>query len=120
MSELLFQSTTSGTLHMESPARQPWAEILRVIASALGLSTSQSLPYAEWLQKVQANPDAAANPCMKIVPFLEDEFIRMATGAVILDTAKACKVSPTLKASAPLSEAHLMAYVEYWKREKFL
>ncbi|EKM53824.1 uncharacterized protein PHACADRAFT_125794 [Phanerochaete carnosa HHB-10118-sp] len=118
MSELLFGARTSGTLHMENPSRQPWTVILRVIASALGVPSDEFPPYAEWLQKVKADSDAATNPCVKIIPFLEDEFLRMATGQVVLDTAKARELSPTLDASVALSEEHIRAYIEYWKQEQ--
>ena len=73
------------------------------------LSVAGSLPYDAWLAQVQAAPlDAAANPCVKIVPFLEDEFVRMATGQVVLDTAVAQRLSPALRESGPLEEEHLV------------
>jgi hypothetical protein len=120
MTELLFGGATSGVLHMESPSRQSWAGILRVVASKLGLSIQQSLPYAQWLEKVKAVPDAMVNPCVKIIPFLEDEFIRMVTGEVVLDTVLTQRISPALHGLAPLSDENLVQYIEYWKREKFL
>ena len=119
VTELLFAASASGVLHMENPRRQPWAAILSVFARTLGVAGS--LPYDAWLAQVQAAPlDAAANPCVKIVPFLEDEFVRMATGQVVLDTAVAQRLSPALRASGPLEEEHLVRYAEYWKQEGFL
>lgn len=120
MTELLFNASASGVLHMENPSRQPWSSILAVFASELGLSVTEPLPFDEWLAKVKAVPDAAANPCVKIIPFLEEEFIRMATGEVVLGTSDAQKISPTLRASGPLTEEHLTQYAQYWKQEKFL
>ena len=73
------------------PAEKAGAIHAYVIALHWAITTlgvAASLPYDAWLAQVQAAaPDAAANPCVKIVPFLEDEFVRMATGQVVLDTA---------------------------------
>ena len=103
---------------MENPARQAWIDILSVLASSLSISSS--LPYDQWLEKVKSNPDAKTNPCVKIVPFLEEEFVRMATGVVVLDTKEAEKVSPTLASSKPVSEELVRKYVEFWTQQGFL
>ena len=118
MTELLLSEGTAPVYHLENPARQPSAGAIQILSSALGVS--KTVPFDEWLQRVQAKPDAAVNPCVKIIPFLEDEFIRMATGKVILDTAVSTKFSSTLKASQPLTESDLQRYVAYWRSEGFL
>lgn len=118
MTELLFNAPSSRVLHMENPARQSWSDILAVLSSSLSISTS--LPYGEWLEKVKSNPDAKTNPCVKIMPFLEEEFIRMATGVVVLDTKEAEKLSPTLESSQPVGEELVRKYVEFWRKEEFL
>lgn len=120
MAELLFNTPTSGVLHMENPARTPWAAILATLSSALALPPSAHVPYADWLAAVKANADARANPCAKIVPFLEEEFVRMATGTVVLDTERARGVSAALRESAPVDEGLLRGYVAYWRKEGFL
>lgn len=118
MTELLFNAPSSRVLHMENPARQSWSNILSVLSSSLSISTS--LPYDQWLEKVKSNPDAKTNPCVKIVPFLQEEFIRMATGVVVLDTKEAEKLSPTLETSQPVGEELVRKYVEFWRKEELL
>ncbi|OBZ65860.1 L-aminoadipate-semialdehyde dehydrogenase [Grifola frondosa] len=121
MVELLFAPRPACVYHLENPARQPWSEALEVLAAALGLPAEAApLPYAEWLARVRADTDTVRNPAGKIVPFLEDEFVRMATGWVVLDTAVARGASPTLEGSKPLSEGDLRRYVAFWRSEGFL
>ncbi|GJE97864.1 acetyl-CoA synthetase-like protein [Phanerochaete sordida] len=119
LSELLFAGAPPGTLHVENPARQPWPALLDALAGALGLP-AERLPYADWLRRVREHGDARANPCAKIVPFLNDEFVRMAAGQVVLDTSGARALSRTLDESAAVGEELVKAYVEGWKRENFL
>ncbi|KAL6304984.1 hypothetical protein BKA93DRAFT_731865 [Sparassis latifolia] len=119
--ELLFSPWSCPVYHLENPSRQPWSEALEVYASELKLSSpDQTLPYLQWLDKVRENPDTVANPSVKIMPFLESEFLRMATGQVVLDMSIAKTMSPSLKACGPLEPSHLLRYVKFWRDEGFL
>lgn len=122
MFEILFSSTSSQSpvLHLESPARQPWDAILKTLAAALSLPHAQLTPYNEWLGKVQALPDPERNPCIKILPFLQDEFVRMASGDVVLDTARTQQCSETLSTMEVVSDELIKRYVAYWKGVRFL
>ncbi|OBZ75494.1 L-aminoadipate-semialdehyde dehydrogenase [Grifola frondosa] len=121
MVELLFAPRPVAVYHLENPARQPWSEALEVLASALGLpAEAMPLPYVEWLACVRADTNTVRNPVGKIVPFLEDEFVRMAMGVVVLDTVVACVALPMLEGSKPLSEGDLRRYVAFWRKEGFL
>ncbi|KAI0685571.1 hypothetical protein BC835DRAFT_1456089 [Cytidiella melzeri] len=121
-----FLLSTSSTplrpiLHLENPTRQPWTNILARFASCLGLPTDdERIPFAEWLKIVRDYGDAEENPCVKITSFLESEFLRMATGDVVLDTTAAKAISHTLAGSCAVPDDILERYVEYWKRERFI
>jgi len=49
------------------------------------------------------------------VKFLEQEFTAMASGAVVLDTKKARRVSRTLAGSGGIGSRHVDLYVKYWR-----
>ncbi|PSR74015.1 hypothetical protein PHLCEN_2v10199 [Hermanssonia centrifuga] len=121
MREILFARTPSRPiLHLENPSRQPWSEILETIGAVLDIPRQRSVPFSDWLLRVKAVPDAVANPCVKILPFLEDEFLRMATGKVVLDMKVATSISSTMRGSAAITEEQLRSYVNNWKTENFL
>lgn len=123
MTELLFHlssSPTSPVVHLENPARQEWSHILSTIASELGLSSTDRPSFEEWLELVQTHDNLSNNPCAKIIPFLKDEFIRMATGQVVLDVTTSQSISPTLANSTPLSTDQLRKFVAYWRKEQFI
>lgn len=100
--------------------RQPWSDVLTAVASAIGVSLEDRPTFAAWLVMVRMNAESSGNPCVKIIPFLEEEFVRMATGRVVLDTTRARSASTTLASSRALSQEHLLKFVEYWKTEKFI
>ena len=113
--ELLFQpSPLDPVYHLENPMRQPWSDLLVLFSRALGLP-SRVIPFEAWLDKVRSIADVEKNPAGKVVKFLEEEFIEMASGAVVLDTKKARRVSRTLAGSGGIGSRHVDLYVKYWR-----
>ncbi|CAZ81322.1 unnamed protein product [Tuber melanosporum] len=113
--ELLFQSSPPDPIyHLENPMRQPWSDLLVLLSRALGLP-SKIIPFEAWLDKVRSITDAEKNPAGKVVKFLEEEFTAMASGAVVLDTRKARRVSRTLAGSGGIESRHVDLYVKYWR-----
>ena len=117
MIELLFANDSSRVLHLENPTRQPWADILGALSTSLSVST---LPYEKWLEKVKSTQGPETNPCAKIVPFLEGEFLRMAAGTVVLDTQEGRRLSETLRACDALDMRVVERYVDSWRQGGFL
>ncbi|KAF7789287.1 hypothetical protein EIP86_000228 [Pleurotus ostreatoroseus] len=139
---LLAPACDDGTfppiLHLENPCRQSWAGITQALSTLLGLPREARVGFTEWLSLVktfQACPalsngdqhgshEAAAsekaNPAVKLIPFLEGSFMRLATGEVVLDTLVAQGLSSTLKNCGPVSDKLLAHYVEYWRATGFL
>lgn len=113
--ELLFQpSPPDPVYHLENPMRQPWSDLLVLLSRALGLP-SKIIPFEAWLDKVRSITDVEKNPAGKVVKFLEEEFTTMASGAVVLDTKKARRVSRTLAGSGGIGSRHVDLYVKYWR-----
>jgi hypothetical protein len=123
MVELLFSDTFRPIYHVENPSRQSWSGVLETFAALLGDSdeTLPIIPFQDWLQAVkQHNDDPEKNPSLKILPFLERDFLRHATGDLILGTAQSRKDSPTLVRSTALDRRHLEEYVQYWMQMEVL
>jgi hypothetical protein len=128
IAELLFSSGFQPIYHMENPSRQSWQGILENLASILnsdkGQPQSQPLPiipFATWLSRVQGlGNDQEHNYAQKVMQFLEHDFIRLASGVVILRTTNAKLDSPTMVKSTALDRKHLEEYCDYWRKEGFL
>lgn len=109
--ELLLQPAAAEPVyHLENPVRQPWADVLSLLSNALGLAAV--IPYEQWLDQVRALDDDAAG---RLVKFLEEEFVSMASGTVVLDTKNARAASKTLAACGGIGESHVQLYVKYWR-----
>lgn len=118
ITELLFSDGFQPFYHMENPSRQSWAGLLHNLASVLGGSDGPLplIPFSEWLERVRAlGDDPARNAAFKVLSFLEHDFVRMASGPVILRTACAREDSPTMVKSTSLDRKHLEEYVAYWQ-----
>ena len=126
--ELLFSSGFQPIYHMENPSRQSWRDVLQNFASILSTNDGKAqpqplpiIPFASWLSRVQElGNDQEQNYALKVMPFLESEFIRTASGVIILEMTNAKLDSPTLMSSTPLDRKHLEEYCDYWRKQGFL
>jgi hypothetical protein len=55
-----------------------------------------------------------------LLPFLREEFQVLSSGGVVLDTARARRVSRSLRGCNGVSIELLDLYLESWRRERFL
>ncbi|TVY85269.1 Citrinin polyketide synthase [Lachnellula suecica] len=109
--------------HIENPVRQSWPEMLVVLAQALGIPEGNLLPYDEWIRRVREFPPSLAaseNPAARLVEFFNTDFLRMACGGMVLDTAHSREHSGTLRNCEPISKELVLKYVKYWKEMGFL
>ena len=130
VAELLFSSGFQPIYHMENPSRQSWRDVLENLASILNSSNSLTqpqpqplpiIPFATWLSRVQElGNDQEHNYALKVMPFLEREFIHTASGVVVLGMTNAKLDSQTLASSTALDRKHLEAYCDYWRKQGFL
>ncbi|KAI0890811.1 hypothetical protein F4806DRAFT_501676 [Annulohypoxylon nitens] len=107
--------------HIENPSRQPWQEMISILADELGVPGENIIPFSAWLQRVEEHHGPAKhNPALGLVDFLRQHFVRMSCGELVLDTAKSREHSETLRNSRPVSPDLVTRYIRVWKDMEFL
>jgi len=120
--------------HVDNPVRQEWTEMVPVLARALGITVDASkegggggggggvIAFKEWVRRVRRFPGSVEkdNPAFKLIDFLDDNFLRMSCGGLLLDTDRTREHSPSLAAMGPVSAEVAEGYVRYWKSIGFL
>ncbi|MCJ1243592.1 hypothetical protein MMC30_000789 [Trapelia coarctata] len=120
ISELLLTTRpTDLVYHLENPVRQPWQDALTLIASKLGFSDTDLLPFDDWLDTVSMSA-GDENPAKLLIDFFKADFRHMACGNVMLSTENAQKVSSTLREMDVISDATISAYIDRWRSIGFL
>ncbi|KIK51463.1 hypothetical protein GYMLUDRAFT_101031 [Collybiopsis luxurians FD-317 M1] len=97
--ELLFSTGFRPIYHLENPSRQSWASAPDGLAAIFGSKDAPLpiIPFKDWLDRARVlREDPSYNYALKVMHFLERDFIRMASGTVILRTAESKLDSPTL------------------------
>lgn len=123
---VLGETTKGGIYHVDNPIRQPWSEMLPLLAQELGIPASNIVPFEEWIRRVRAFPSTGSagkddlNPAKRLVDFLEADFQRMSCGGVLLRTERSCSDSETMRNVGPVDDATVRQYVQSWKRSGFL
>lgn len=102
--------------------RQPWREMVPVLADALDIPRSNIIPFREWVNRVRQFPGSVEtdNPAGMLVDFLEQHFVRMSCGRLIMETSKSTEHSRTLRATKPISDDLVRKYIRSWKEMGFL
>ena len=127
MVDLVLNSNASHPVyHVDNPVGQPWKEMNRVLARALGISDSTNIiPFKDWVRRVRVSPlvpeteNPAARPGMP--DWLETNFERMACGGLILGTERAQEHSSTMaKNVGPVSAEVVAKFLDYWRKAGFL
>ncbi|KAL0059558.1 hypothetical protein AAF712_013703 [Marasmius tenuissimus] len=119
--DLLFGERFRPFYHVENPVRQSWKEVLGYLSVLLAgpPGLEEPLPlvsFSEWTERVRrCSDDPVKNPALKIIRFLEEDFVRMASGKVVLGTELACEDSATLKGSVPVGRRQMEEYWVYWQ-----
>ncbi|KAK1220934.1 hypothetical protein PQX77_016274, partial [Marasmius sp. AFHP31] len=119
--ELLFGERFRPFYHLENPVRQSWKEVLGYLSVLLAgpPGLEEPLPlvsFSEWTERVRrCSHDPIKNPALRIIRFLEEDFVRMASGKVVLGTELACEDSAALKGSVPVGRRQIEEYWLYWQ-----
>ena len=120
LSELLFSSAANAPrpiYHIENPSRQPWREMVDLLANALGVPRSNVVPFDRWLDNVRRYPGPSTdNPAAQLASFFDADFIRMTCGGLVLDTTKSREHSSTLRKMDAVDQELVMKYIDTWKR----
>ncbi|EED22651.1 polyketide synthase, putative [Talaromyces stipitatus ATCC 10500] len=107
--------------HIDNPVRQQWLDTIPVLVDALGIPQSNVIPFKEWVGLVRRFPGSEVdNPAVRLIDFLDDNFLRMSCGGLLLDTTKSLKHSLTLAAIGPVSGDVARKYIQAWKDMGFL
>lgn len=124
LSDLLLGDATPNhpIYHIDNPVRQPWKEMIPILADALEIPRANIIPFSEWVRRVRQFPGNVEwdNPAAKLIEFLDDNFLRMSCGGLLLDTAKSREHSKALAAVGPVSGDVARKYIRYWKEIGFL
>ncbi|KAL4936283.1 hypothetical protein BDV06DRAFT_228045 [Aspergillus oleicola] len=124
LGDLLLQDEPAYPVyHIENPVRQPWPDMLTILADALNIPRPNVVPYEEWLRRVRQFPPSltvSENPAATLADFFETDFLRMSCGGMILDTTRSREHSATLKSLGPIDRELVMDYVAAWKACSFL
>lgn len=105
--------------HVENPVGQPWHEMTSFLADALHIPPSNVVPFQEWIERVRNGPEKN-NPASTLVGFLEDNYVRMSCGGLVLDSKKTLEHSKTLREVGPVSETVARKYIHIWREIGFL
>ncbi|KFZ17736.1 hypothetical protein V502_04427 [Pseudogymnoascus sp. VKM F-4520 (FW-2644)] len=108
--------------HIDNPQRQQWRDMIPVLADALDIPISNAIPFHEWVQRVRDFPKLVEqnNPAALLIDFLDDNFIRMSCGGLLLDTSKSREHSRTLATVGPVTPDVAKKFVQSWKDMRFL
>ena len=116
---VLANNTPYPIYHIENPVGQSWKDMTKILASALNIPSSNIIPFADWLEKVKNAPQKD-NPASTLLDFLDDNFLRMSCGGLVLDCKKTVEHSPHLAATGPVSEIVARKYIHIWREIGFL
>jgi hypothetical protein len=105
--------------HLENPIRQPWSEVLDILASELEVDKHHHVPFTKWLEEVKRTPEEG-NPAGALAEFFEENFEWMSGGGVVLSTETSRRDSPTLRRVGPVQAETIRKYTEYWRSIGFV
>ena len=100
--------------HLENPIRQPWHEVLVILAEELGLDGNASISMDKWLASIKTLTEDVASTDL-LIDFFEKDFQHMSGGGVVLDTRVSRAVSPTLQQADVVRDELVATYVKQWK-----
>ncbi|KAI4261875.1 MAG: hypothetical protein L6R42_002935 [Xanthoria sp. 1 TBL-2021] len=107
---VLAEHTPHPIYHVENPVGQSWREMTSILAEALHIPASNVIPFGLWMERVRNAPQKN-NPASTLIEFLEDNFLRMSCGGLILDTKKTLEHSKTLTGVGPVSKTVARKYI---------
>lgn len=114
---VLADNTPHRFYHLENPYSQPWETVRAILADAIGIKNT--IPFDEWVKRVAAAPQKD-NPAATLMEFLDDNYIRMSYGGLVLDPRNTLEHSKSLRAVKPVSEEVIRKYIHIWKAGGFL
>lgn len=108
--------------HVDNPVCQPWEEMVSLLVKELRIPKENVIPFSEWVRRVKRSPlrEETENPALRVIDFLEKNFVRMSCGELILGTSRSKEHSSTLAELGPVSAEVARRYIRAWKEAGFL
>jgi thioester reductase-like protein/acyl carrier protein len=103
--------------HIENPVGQTWSEMNTILQDACMIDNL--IPFEEWVERVRKAP-TKNNPASTLLGFLDDNYLRMSCGGLVLDTKNTLEHSQTLRALGPIEDNVVRKYIHIWKEIGFL
>nr|ALQ32764.1 putative polyketide synthase [Fusarium aywerte] len=103
--------------HIDNPVGQEWRDVNNILSDTLRIPNR--VPFKEWLDLVRKAPQQD-NPAALLADFLEDTYLRMACGGLVLGVKNTLEHSKSLTAVGPVSETVVRKYIHIWKEIGFL
>jgi hypothetical protein len=95
--------------------------MILTLSTILSIPQESIIPFPEWIKRVrQFTGSENDNPAKKLVGFLEEHFLRMSCGDLVLGTEMSRSRSESLRGEGEVSPELVRKYVEAWKEMGFL
>ncbi|KAK4541030.1 hypothetical protein LTR36_008399 [Oleoguttula mirabilis] len=119
---LLAANTPYPVYHIENPVRQSWRQMIITLSRLLDIPHGRAIPFQDWVKRVRSFPGSAEsdNPAAMLIDFLEEHFVRMDCGGLILDTTKCSEHSKTLRKLGFVDDELVGRYIRYWQASGIL
>jgi thioester reductase-like protein len=114
---VLSDNTPYPIYHIDNPVGQQWRDVNNILSEVLRIPNK--VPFKEWLDLVRKAPQQD-NPAALLADFLEETYLRMACGGLVLDVKHTLEHSKSLAAVGPVSENVVRKYIHIWKEIGFL
>jgi thioester reductase-like protein/acyl carrier protein len=114
---VLSDNTPYPIYHIDNPVGQQWRDVNNILSEVLRIPNK--VPFKEWLDLVRNAPQQD-NPAALLADFLEETYLRMACGGLVLDVKHTLEHSKSLAAVGPVSENVVRKYIHIWKEIGFL
>ncbi|KXT16740.1 hypothetical protein AC579_5235 [Pseudocercospora musae] len=102
---LLASASPWPVYHIENPVRQPWSDMIGLLAQELGVPPEGIVPYEQWIETIRAcDAPLSENPAKQIPEFWQKHFLRMSTGPLVLSTIKSCEHSEAMRDARPVED----------------
>lgn len=120
--DLLLVDQPYSIYHIDNPVRQQWKDMMPFLADALNVPRTNVIAFEKWIKKVREceTKSEKENPAIWLIDFLDDNFLRMSCGGLLLGTEKSTEHSRTLRAVGPVSKETVQLFVKSWKEKRFL
>ncbi|KAF5662736.1 polyketide synthase [Fusarium heterosporum] len=103
--------------HIDNPIGQQWRDVKNILSDVLHIPNK--VPFKDWLDLVRKAPQQD-NPAALLADFLEETYLRMACGGLVLDVTHTLEHSKSLAVVGPVSETVVRKYIHIWKEIGFL